>query len=327
MTKKISVAVVGKSGQAAKIISAVKKFENVNLQWVYYPKKIQPNDLPLTDDFNNIIECDAVIIASPTYTHADYLDKLKNFKGYILVEKPAVSTSKELSQIEKFPDEWKKRLKVNFNFQYSKIASLIGELVNRPELGTPITLNIYTSHGLAFSDKYKGSWRSDLKYSFGVLELVGVHYLNFAISLFGPIKNYQANLQWNASQNNNLPPDTVFLSLVMEKSATVNLFHSYAGPQLNKILLIGTNGYFEYDGKTANLYSPRESYDSQGRFISPPVLEKYDLDWSLAWQESLDNSLADFFKVVESQSEFSLSQLENAFLAAKPIFELREKTK
>ncbi len=325
MDNNIQVAVIGKSGQAAQLISIVNKIDGVNLKWVYLPERVNSKELPLTDNFDKVLECQAVIIASPTYTHADYLRRFKNFDGYILVEKPIVSTKEETEELRGYSDSWKKRIKVNYNFQHSQIIKILNLLINNPDFGQPIALDVLTSNGLTFLEKYQSSWRANLKYSFGVLELVGTHYINLAISLFGPIKNFEAHCQWKTKKGSQLPPDTVSLILMMEKDVRVNLYHSYAGPYLNRILFIGTNGYFDYDGKIANLYSPRDSYNSEGLFAAPPILKNYQLDDDSVWQESLTGSLKDFFDVVKRKGEFSLTILERAFMAMEPIFALREK--
>lgn len=325
MKKNISVTVIGKSGHAARLISIIEEMSGVDLAWVYYPKKAKINNFPLTNNFDKILESDAIIIASPTYTHADYLRRLKDFTGYVLVEKPAVSTSKETEELKKYPKAWKKRLKVNFNFQYSKTTEILKFLIEGSDLGEPISLEVHTSHGQAFKKGYMNSWRSNLEYSFGVLELVGVHYINLAINLFGRIKDCHASLQWKAKKGGSLPPDTASLTLMTERDVRVNLYHSYAGPYFNKIMLIGTNGYFDYDGKIAKLYSPRDLFDSKGRFKSPPIIKTYELSYGQVWKDSLVKSLSDFIKVARKKGEFSLTELDDALAAMEPIFFLRDK--
>lgn len=325
MKEKITVAIIGKSGQAAKIMEMLKEIPDVDLSYVYYPKLVKSSPLPLTNNFKKILAAKAIIIASPTDTHASYLKRLQNHPGYIFVEKPAVSTKQETEEFKKYPVAWRKRVKINFNFQYSEIAKILASLINNPKFGQPIFFDVKTSHGLAFSDKYQNSWRSDASRSFGVLELVGVHFINLTLNLFGPIKNFQADGLWKANQGKKLPPDTVFLSLNMNKNMRVNLYHSYAGPAFNHLLLMGTNGYFEYDGKTVNIYSPRDSYDSSGLFVSPPIIKTYKIDWAIAWQKSLKYSLENFFSIVKQKKDFPLTGLETGLAAMEPIFYLKNR--
>ena len=55
-----------------------------------------------------------VVIASPSNTHADYLNKFRN--SHILVEKPAVISKKELGIMKSFDNN--KMLKVGYNYRY-----------------------------------------------------------------------------------------------------------------------------------------------------------------------------------------------------------------
>lgn len=324
MKEKITVAVIGKSGQAAKIIELLKEITDVGLSYVYYPKSVKASPLPLTNDFNKILAVKAIIIASPTDTHAGYLKKLRDYSGYILVEKPAVSTKPETEEFKKYPAVWRQRIKINFNFQHSELAKILTDLIKSPLIGRPIFLDIKTSHGLAFSEKYRNSWRADSDKSLGVLELVGVHFINLALNLFGPVKNYRLDWTWHAKKKKKLPPDTVFLSLNMSGGIRVNLYHSYAGPAYNNLFLMGTNGYFSYDGKIADIYSPRGSFDLNGLFVSPPIAKTYKLDWTTLWRESLKDSLINFFSVVKKNGNFPLAMLETGLASMEPIFYLKK---
>ncbi len=294
------------------------------MNWIYYPKEKKSSQSLLTADFEKILQAEAIIIASPTPSHFEYLKQLRNFTGYILLEKPAVSREAESIELERWPDDFKNRLKINYNFQNSYLASFLNSLLKESAFGNPISLSIFTSHGLAFLDKYPGSWRSDLRHSFGVLELVGVHFIHLALSLFGEIKDLDFNFQWQARQGNNFPPDTVFLKLKMADNVVVNLYHSYAGPYLNRFLFLGTNGYFEYDGRRGSFYSPRECYNNQGRFKTPPIIKEFQLDESYIWQESLRQSLKDFFQTVRKKSFFSQAEFKNALSAMIPVFITRQ---
>lgn len=320
----VATAVIGKSGQAERLISLIDKMPGVDLRWVYYPKEtVNASALPLTDDFGKIMECDAVIIASPTFTHAEYIKRLKGagFGGYILVEKPAVSTKEETEIIRSYPDTFKKKLRVNFNFNYSVLAEELRSCGN--ELGRITALNVHTSHGLAFMDKYKNSWRGSARHSMGVLEMVGVHYINLAIHLFGSVEKYDIDYEWLAGRNAGAPPDTVWLHLKMAQGARVNLYHSYAGPYFNKLDWVGDNGYLYYNGLECGVFSPRETFDALGKFIAPPLVRKTKMEYSSMWSDSLARSLDDFFDHVRSASVFSESDLNTALDSMNIIFETR----
>ncbi|MDV2502431.1 MAG: Gfo/Idh/MocA family oxidoreductase [bacterium] len=319
----LNVAVIGKSGHAARHIEVLRQKRDVKLHSVYYPKKVNQSDLPLTTNFDDLLETDAVIISSPTPTHVEYMELLENYEGYILVEKPAVSTEEQALKLKSWPDERKSRVKINYNLRHSEIANTLSRVLSFSEMGAPIFFDVHTSHGLAFKDSYKHSWRDDLAKSFGVMELVGTHYINLAISLFGPVSESQTDCCWVARPEKKVAPDTVFTRLKMRLGVIVNLFHSYAAPFYNRMMLNCTNGYWEYNGHEAKLHYPRDSFDSKGRFTAPPLVERKVLDFATIWRESLSFSLDDFLDTVRERGSFSSADFDIALDTMGPIFRAR----
>ena len=325
MTKaeRIKVSIVGKAGHAARLIELVKQHQDAVLHWVYYPKAVSTSDLPLTKNLKDVYSSDAVIIASPTPTHFDYLECLRNYNGYVLVEKPIVSTREQTEKLNQWPTERKAKIKANYNFRHSRFMEMMEDVMRKPEFGETIYFQVHTSHGLAFQHSYQDSWRSDLSQSLGVLEMVGVHFINLAIRLFGPIQESNADLEWMVSPKNKAP-DTVHLKLEMKSGPIILLFHSYAGPFRNHFLLYGTNGYCEYDGIEARFYSPRDTFDTNGMFTSPPLVDSVYLGYGAAWRESLKSSIDHFINVVKGRGTFDLVDLEQALSSMEPIFQVRD---
>ncbi|HWQ95841.1 MAG TPA: Gfo/Idh/MocA family oxidoreductase [Candidatus Methylomirabilis sp.] len=324
MNKKLTISIVGKSGHAGHLIDILKRKEGIDLEFVYYPKRCDDSNLPVTSNFNDLLGSEAIIIASPTDTHAYYLNQLKSYEGYILVEKPIFSSEEETEEFRKWPIHKKEKIKVNYNFRYSRITKVIEEICSAQSFGEPIAFYIHTSHGLAYKENYLKSWRSRPERSFGVVELVGSHFINLSMYLFGEILNSNIrtlniykNIQIDTS------PDTTIINLEMEKGIIVNLFHSYAGPKFNKILLIGTNGFLDYDGKTIKFYSPRDSFDQKGRFDNPPLVFSIEQKHEAIWQESLEESLDHFIEVARTKNKFQMKELEQSLDTMKPIFRLK----
>ena len=310
----VSVSIIGKSGQAARLVSIIKKIRGVKLQYIYYYKDDNFKK-PITNNFQDLLNSDAIIIASPTSTHAEYLIKLKKYKGYVLVEKPLVSNEKELKRIVGLSS---KKIKVNYNFQNSKLAISIKKLIDSGKIGKPVSLQINTCHGLAFKKEYLNSWRSNINKSFGVLELVGTHFIDFAISLFGDVVAYNFFPQWLALCEKRFPPDTVSLKMKMKKGVIVDLRHSYAGPFLNKILLIGTDGYLDYDGEYVKIYYPRDVFDKNNRFVSSKARIK-KIKFVDNWNKSLKTALKIFFNTVNNRGKFLKSDMATAVKAVKLV--------
>ena len=320
--RKLKISVIGKSGHAARIINLLHDIPDVHIQYVYYHKKTTDGSMPFTSNINDLMSSDGIIIASPTPTHAEYIDMLEGYNGYLLVEKPIVSTKEQTEQLWKIPLERKSRIKVNYNFLYSSVTRYIKEILSANQIGLPVSFDVHTCQGLAHNEKYKNTWRSNISESFGVMELVGVHYINLAISLFGKIDHSKIDSLWKTDYKTE-HPNTVFLRLKMNSDVCVNLFHSYAGPYFTRMIFIGADGYWEYDGNESRLYYPGDTFDYSGRFTTPPLVKQEKLMFPIVWKESLSNSVNAFLDVVRSSGMFDSIDFDNALASMEPVFEAR----
>ncbi len=314
----LRVGVIGRRGQADRHIRLLMGRPDARLECVFLPGHAEAPDLPLTRDFGRILGCDAVIIASPTPTHAEYLERLAAFPGHILLEKPAVSTPGQTEALRRWPVERKRRTRINFNFRFSPVVDAMREVVGAPATGDVIFWDVHTSHGLAFTPKYRDSWRGREGQSLGVLETVGVHFVNLALLFFGRVRRSEGEFLWVAGRDG--PPDTAVLRLWMESGVRVTLRHSYAGPFLNHWTLVGENGYWHFDGRAARLRSPRETFDPAGRFTDPPLVREWTLDYAAAIRESLGRALDDFLRVAQGRGAFDPAEFDQGLDSMGPIF-------
>ena len=90
----------------------------------------------------------------------------------------------------------------------------------------------------------------------------------------------------------------------MSNGIRVTLRHSYAAPYKINWFCMGTNGFWEYDGKTASLYGPRDSFDSDNRFTSPPLVETMTADHATIWKDSLREAVNQFYEDVGKGKNF-----------------------
>jgi len=315
---KINIGVIGLNNHAAKIIKIIDNSEKAECKYIYYPKNIKHSERRVTKKFSNLINyCNGIIIASPTSTHYKYLKLLSNYNGHILVEKPIVSNLEETNKLKDYSLERKKKISINYNFMYSPIAKSIRNIIDNNKIGKPILLNIHASHGLAFSKSYKLNWRSKKK-SFGVVGLVGVHYINSAINLFGKIK--KSNITYiNIAKTGNAP-DTAFIQLTMPNKIEVHIWLSYAAPFTYNISLHGDNGRYEYNGKLEALYSPRDFFDVNGRYTNPPLIFKNNIDQQYNWKLGLEKSIEEFISSIIGNNTFKISNYNIALDSMLPLF-------
>ena len=318
LKKKNQIGIIGINGQAARIIKIIKKTPKIQLSKIYYHKKRKDKKIKIiTNNFNDLMKLNAIIIASPTFTHINYLKKLRNYKGYILVEKPAITKKKEGKQLLKYSDNWKQRTFVNYNFNHSKIFEEIKKIINVKKFGKPIKLMISTTHGLAFRNNK--NWRFDAKKCRGVGEMNTCHFVKFATELFGEIKKYdkfEYNYAKRISKNNF---DTVNLSFITKKNVFVNIFNSYATPLMNYIKVFFTNCIVLYDGETLSIHYPRETYDRNKRYKFPPKKLEKKLKFSKIWNESLQNSINYFIYHMIKNKKFSKKNFESSIKAIYPV--------
>ena len=90
----LNFGIIGYRNHAGKLISFLEKNSECKINCIYHPTKSL--DDRFTNNFSDLYDCDAVIIASPNKTHYQYVEKLtKNFNGYIFCEKPPVIKNEE----------------------------------------------------------------------------------------------------------------------------------------------------------------------------------------------------------------------------------------
>lgn len=318
MKSVLNVGVIGKNNQAARHIALIKSLPGVKLHSVLYYKAEKNKSLPFTTRLADLSCVDAIILSSPTPTHASYLKKLSNYKGYVLVEKPAVSTEAESKALRQWPQNRKKKVRVNFNLLFSPLATSLRNAIISRKCGRLISLDIHTSQGLAFKPTYRNNWRSSKQKSLGVAETVGIHYVNLIVTNFGHPVSCKSEFFWMADGKKG-PPDTAVLRLSFKSGFRVTLRHSYAAPMRNHWFLLGTKGMWEYDGQTAKLFSPRDTFDSSGRFVPPPVIKKESLDFPNVWKAGLKSALMDFLSVVRRGGSFSPKEFDAALMSMELI--------
>ncbi len=186
---KLKVAVVGLRGQAGRHIRLLQQDPEVELHRVYYHRPVGPEfgHLPVTNDISDCLDSDVVIVASPTPAHAAHLEALRDFGGYILVEKPAAGNEEEVGQLRRLPSKLKSRVQVNFNFQFHGLAALIRQMACSPQIGRVFAFDVHMSHGGAFRDEWHKSWRLSDEHRFGALETVGIHTSRSPWRSSGPV--------------------------------------------------------------------------------------------------------------------------------------------
>lgn len=322
----LKLGIIGYRNHAQRLIDLLEKNPNCKLQFIYHPEK-KIKDERGTNDLSNLFKCDGIIIASPNHTHLQYIIKLLNAsKTKIFCEKPPVNNEKDLQILENLSSEHKQRIYFNFNFRFSNFSEEIEKHKNSSELGKIIQINMIFTQGLSFKKEYKNSWRSDGKNNLhNILDTLAIHYIDLMNFHFGKISDSIYLPYLNSKIGTSF--DTAQITLEYNDGIIVNILTSYAAPLVNEISILGTNGFFTIRDNVASTYSPRDNFDNNGFFISPPLKDRNKFLMEEDYKKSLKKSLSYFIRTIEKKEVFDLSQFDSSILTNKTIINLHSQNK
>jgi len=305
--KLIKIGSIGCGYQFKKIkkILTSQKFEFL-VSYHYYNKD------QFNNNFKDLFNCDIIFILSPTFTHRDYLKKLKSYKGYIFLEKPGASNIKEINQLSRL---FKNRLFINYNFQNSKIFELIKKHVSTIKFGRLLKLNITQTNGVAFKKKFD-NWRFDKKKCSGIGEINTVHFLKIIFTLFKKLELLSYH-KFNISKKN---IDNLDISFMGNEKTIINIYNSYTSPVINQIQLIFENAFINYDGLYYRIYFPRNNFNSIGRLIEPKLYKKFKINFDVDWNLSLKKTIEKVLITVKNKKKFDTNDFLISIKVIKLLF-------
>lgn len=266
--KKVSIGFIGGGNHTKRLIHELNKYDYCCVSAIYKPNKSVDFDVS-TDERNDLLKCDVIFITSPNSSHFGYLEWLaNNFRGFIFCEKPPVNDLSALSIFERLDSD---KTFFGFNFRYSEFSLLAAEASDTNLIGQPLSFFACVGYGFAYKPSYVKSWKSDeVQSPLGVVENLGIHYLDLAVTLLGKLSSL-AVIKQNVA-NTSLVSDSATMTGVHGNGATSSIFVSYATPLSISLRLIGTNGTIEYEDDILRVKSPRDTFDDQGLFVAPPVI-------------------------------------------------------
>ena len=270
-------------------------------------------------------ECDGIVIASPNNTHFEYLKEvIENSNCRIYCEKPPVTSSEGIEYLEKLTSEQKKRIFFGFNLRFSEFNDFLKVYSKSEKLGKIIQINIITSQGLAFKEKYLGDWRADGENNLhNIIENSSIHWIDLMVFNFGKTTN--ASYLPRLISNNGTSFDTNSVNLQFENGMVASIFTSYATPLVENIIIVGTNGFaIIKDGKIEISY-PRNTFDENGLFTNPKNKEEIDFSFQTNGKNSLKKSMNYFLDHLKNSQMFELTNFDIAIYSNKLVLEMEKK--
>ena len=314
----VNVGLIGYGNQAKRLEKFFSRNKTV-LKSIYHPKKTSKN---FTNNLEDLYNNDCIFITSPNHTHFEYLKRLTNdFSGYIFCEKPPIINEDELIFLKNLPDQKKQKIFFDFNFRFSNLNSTLKKYLNSETIGEPIHFSFISTHGLAFKKEYSSSWRSNRKTNpNNILDTVAIHYIDFLIFSLGLPRSHSVHLHQISKMGTS--NDTAHVSLSFSNGITASVFVSYASPYINEFSLLGTNGYMAIKENTLKIFSPRDTFSTNGNFVDPPMIKKERFDMEKNYRDSLSNSLNYFLDHVQNSSNIPLDHFHTSLNSNHMIFEI-----
>lgn len=298
------IGLIGYRNHSLKILNILVKYNYKNIIVYCRDKKKLLNvkkNILYTDDINELIKCSIIFICSPNNTHYKYIKKFLSKDTYIFCEKPASVCLKEVKKLKNLKNQLKEKIYFNFNYIKSNTYYFIDKEIKNKQNGELMHVSIYATHGLFFKNKFNKNWRIQNKNIFEeITGNLGIHYINLLNHLFGKIKIINKNTNRFSKKGT----DSSLITIRSSKGKTASIYLSYATVFSQEIKIFFTNSILEISSNNIYKYSPRDTFDSKGRFIKPrKKLIKKNSDIS---KLSLEESVKFFMNVAYSKKKFNI---------------------
>ena len=318
------IGFIGYRNHAKKLLDIVEREESVEVSQIYHPIK-NIDDSRITNNLKDLYECDGIVIASPNNTHFEYLKEvIENSNCLIYCEKPPVTSSEGIEYLEKLTSEQKKRVFFGFNLRFSEFNDFLKVYSKSEKLGKIIQINIITSQGLAFKEKYLGDWRADGENNLhNIIENSSIHWIDLMVFNFGKTAN--ASYLPRLISNNGTSFDTNSVNLQFENGMVASIFTSYATPLVENIVIVGTNGFAIIEDGKIDISYPRDTFDENGLFTNPKNKEEIDFSFQTNGKNSLKKSMNYFLDHLKNSQMFELTNFDIAIYSNKLVLEMEKK--
>ena len=325
----MQIGIIGYRNHAARLRTVLQALPHVDTVVVYHPdaERLASADLgatspslTTTSQLRDLHGLDAVVVASPTTTHVDYVDALTDQVGHVYCEKPPAATRAELDRLGAFDEAKKRRTYFNFNYRHTELGKTAKEFLRSGEIGAPVHFSFVSTHGLAFRESFGSDWRASADQLSGIFGNVAIHYVDLCMWLLGDAED--VTVHKSAQSPHTRTADSVSTVMRFGGGCTADIFVSYAAPFINQARLVFTDGYLELDDGALRLHRPRDHYDDGGRFAPPPSEELLNAGSSRAYYDrSLRASLERFVSTASSGGSFAPEEFEQALRSNALIFD------
>jgi predicted dehydrogenase len=269
------------------------------------------HDLDLTDDLNAVLAdpaIDAVLLATPHSLHPAQVIACAAARKQVFCEKPLALRRADAARMFGACREAGVTLAVGHNRRFWPSMRALRDIVVSGELGTILHIEGHNSN--ENSQSITAGWRlSEEESPGGGLTGAGLHVLDAFVSLLGPVR--RINAQLNSREHGPPPLDTAVLMMDFVSGVTGTLSTIRATPFYWRVHVFGTRGSAEVLDETTLIRRNSGSGPRQETYPATDVL-RAELD---AFVDAIEGRRP--YPVAEAEVLATLSAFEAALASMK----------
>jgi predicted dehydrogenase len=270
---RVNVAVIGLGYWGPNLLRALFELEDVDVGYIC---DLDPERLDrfgrrypsarATRDFDNVLAdptVDAVVIATPVFTHFALASRALNAGKHVFVEKPIASSSTEAGELIELADSMDRALMCGHTFLYSPAVRAVKEIISSGDLG-----EIYF---ISSSRVNLGLHQRDVS----VVWDLGPH--DFSILLYW----MDEMPEWVGAVGRDSIvkgiPDVAFIDLGFPSGSLAHIELSWLAPsKLRRTVVVGSQKMVVYDDSSSE---PVRVFDSGVSYEDPETFGQYQLSY------------------------------------------------
>jgi predicted dehydrogenase len=297
---RISVAVVGLGYWGPNLLRALFELEDVEVSYVCdldldrlerYSRRYP--SARATRDVDNVLSdptVDAVVIATPVFTHFGLASRALMAGKHVFVEKPMASSSSEAGELIELAGQMDRALMCGHTFLYSPAVRAVKEIISSGDLG-----EIYF---ISSSRVNLGLHQRDVS----VVWDLGPHDFSILLYWMDEMPEWVGAVG-RASIVKGIP-DVAFIDLGFPSGALSHIELSWLAPsKLRRTVVVGSQKMVVYDDSSSE---PVRVFDSGVQYEDPETFGQYQLSYrtgdivspKLATTEPIISELTDFVEGV-----------------------------
>jgi predicted dehydrogenase len=269
----VQVAVVGLGYWGPNLLRALFELEDVEVRYICdldaerlerfgrrYP------GARATRDYENVLSdplVDAVVIATPVFSHFGLASRALGAGKHVFVEKPIASSSAEAEELIELADQMDRAIMCGHTFLYSPAVRAVKDLLNSGDLG-----EIYF---ISSSRVNLGLHQRDVS----VVWDLGPHDFSILLYWMGEVPDWVGAVGRDSIVKG--IPDVAFIDMGFPSGALSHIELSWLAPsKLRRTVVVGSQKMVVYDDSSSE---PVRVFDSGVSYEDPETFGQYQLSY------------------------------------------------